>query len=192
MAINLRSAATIVLIAGLTVPSLARRHHDEERAVEPAATDTARAVAAPVLPPAAPATVLDTLNAGREARLTPADLPARDGAAVPPATAPVAAPAQPASSTLPPAPAAKGGGRELYRIQCVAATQSSTLEAGRKSLETRVAYPARIIHVPPYYKLYVGEFTTRADAEKALFEVKGAGYPGAWIVKDTLNAAGER
>jgi septal ring-binding cell division protein DamX len=127
-----------------------------------------------------PATFIDTLNAGREAKLTEADLePPRSSPPVAPGGATQAAPRS--GATLVTAPQAQAG--EVFRIQCMASTQMDALQDAKKALESKSSYPVMVFANPPYFKLLVGEFSSRQDAERALYDIKGLGYPDAWIVK---------
>jgi hypothetical protein len=112
------------------------------------------------------ATYLDTLNRGREVSLGASDVtPA-------PAVALDTTGQKPAEAPLPPA----------FRVQCLASTQLEMVRGEQKSLESKVRYPVHITFSAPYYKLLVGDFPDREGAQKALLEVKGLGYPDAWIV----------
>jgi len=177
----------VVAIAALGGPQQAFGRHHSERgsdvAAAPAADSGAAADSARHASAAAATTLLDTLNAGGEVRLTPADFPRHDSATPVPAVATVASPVAPVAVA---GHASAAPGREVFRIQCAAATQASTIEAGKAALQPKVSWPVRVMNVPPYYKLQVGEFGSRAEADKALFDVKGLGYPSAWIVRDTL------
>jgi hypothetical protein len=119
-------------------------------------------------------TFLDTLNSGIELTLAPvAAVGSRSVSA--PETPP---PGQRTSQTV-----------DVYRIQCFA---SSSIEAARlekKSIESRLAYPAYISFEQPFYRLQLGDFTTRPEAEKALLELRKAGMADAWIVRARNNPA---
>jgi hypothetical protein len=118
-------------------------------------------------------TYLDTLNAGRELRLSDDDFGA---VARPPDTAS-------ASPSRPTAEMAEG-----FRIQCVASSDIEAVRARKKAVGTSLGYPTYIVYEKPYYKLHVGDFAARKDAESALARVKKAGYPEAWIVRSKVAA----
>ena len=50
-----------------------------------------------------------------------------------------------------------------------------------------MAFPAYIAYDEPYYKLHLGDFLDKPNAEKALQEVKRAGFPDAWIISAKVN-----
>jgi hypothetical protein len=195
--VTLVAAITLAVALSATADARSRRReHDETATVDsvqaPPAHDTSAAAAATKAKQrgSAPATFLDSANRGREARLIEADFAApqsiggrdrKGGDSA--ATAAALAPTPPRTS---PAPA-----REVYRIQCMAATQSDGLESARNAIGTKVPYPVHIMHSPPYYKLLVGEFATRTEAERALYDVRGCGYPDAWIVRGIAGEGGE-
>ncbi len=168
--------AVVVALAATGAYGRGRR---SEREAQPLPADTVGAVpdsAPPVAPPQSGvvATFLDTLNRGRETRLAEADLQPPAAAATEPSATPAPAgrPASRASAGAPP-----------MRIQCMASTQADAAQEARAVLAAKVSYPVIVLFNPPYYKLLVGEFSDRTEAERALYDVKGLGYPDAWIVK---------
>jgi hypothetical protein len=58
----------------------------------------------------------------------------------------------------------------------------------RAKLQATVSYPVVVAFSDPYYRLLVGQFATRAEAEEAQYEVRGKGYPDAFIVKGVVGA----
>ena len=73
-----------------------------------------------------------------------------------------------------------------FRIQCFASSQIERIRAEQKSLETKLNYPVYIIFASPYYKLHVGDFTTREEADNALAKIKELGYSDAWVVRSKI------
>lgn len=76
---------------------------------------------------------------------------------------------------------------ESYRIQLFT---SNTY--GPAVREMNIAWEVfdREVHLDyevPYYKVRVGDFATRDDAEKYLPAAKEAGYRNAWVVRVTIN-----
>ena len=69
-----------------------------------------------------------------------------------------------------------------YRIQCVASADLNQMKEEKKKLEAKCKYPVSIKFESPYYKMMVGEFATRDEAETAISQVRDCGYPGSWIV----------
>ncbi|HUI93806.1 MAG TPA: SPOR domain-containing protein [Chitinivibrionales bacterium] len=114
-------------------------------------------------------TFLDTLNRGREITLSDKDFnpiiaettaiaPGKDGAG---------------SSEVP----------NGFRVQCFASSQIERVRAEQKNIEARVRFPVYIIFAAPYYKLLVGDFVKRADADAALVKMKELGYADAWVMR---------
>ncbi len=112
-------------------------------------------------------TFLDTLDRGREIRLTEADFN------------PIIAETASVSGE-------KNGKAEVpngFRIQCFASSQIERVRAEQKILESKVRYPVYIVFAEPYYKLLVGDFVRRTDAVAAASKLKGLGYPDAWVMR---------
>lgn len=77
-----------------------------------------------------------------------------------------------------------------YRIQIF-------MESGNQALSTAeevkatfsdkyIDIPAYLIFAAPYYRVRVGDFRTRLQAEKFLQEINRK-YPNAWVIKDDIN-----
>jgi hypothetical protein len=112
-------------------------------------------------------TFLDTLNSGREVVLSAGDLPALE--------------------MLPAAGAAPAGspgtaGEARFRIQILASSQIDMARREKVNAERVIGRPVFMASDQSLYKLYVGEFRTRAEAEAALPEVRKLGYKDAWVV----------
>ncbi len=110
-------------------------------------------------------TYLDTLNRGREVSLVPDS-----------------------SATLLPAkkdtiPSGKKVFPEGFRIQLLASSSIEAVRAKKRTIEEELALTVYVDFDAPYYKVYVGDYKTRKEAEAALLKIKQAGYPDAWIVK---------
>lgn len=73
-----------------------------------------------------------------------------------------------------------------FRIQVLASSQIETVRQEKKSAETRTSLPVFMTLEQPFYKLYVGDFSTRAEAESQLPEIKKKGYSDAWIVRTRI------
>lgn len=189
-----------VLVACISLDANGRRRRESgEEPVEAAgAVSSTQDGGAQERSEGAQTTFLDSVNRGREVSLSSADLQHR-----PVSERPAAAeqPREPKPDSAEPdsnekgVPAHDKAHNELetktrttvaaapgYRIQCVAATQADALQQARTALKSKVPYRVDVFHAPPYYKLLVGLFKTRAEAERALYDVRGAGYPDAWIV----------
>ena len=111
-------------------------------------------------------TFLDTLNRGREAYLSDKDF----NPIIPETTA----------------VSEKGGATEApngFRVQCFASSQIERVRAEEKAIELKVRYPVYIIFAAPYYKLLVGDFVKRGDADAAAAKMKELGYADAWVMR---------
>lgn len=113
-------------------------------------------------------TFLDTLNKGKELNLAGEDV------------VPISAKKENASQK---AQRVKSNG---YRIQLMASSSEETVRAKKKSVERELKLNVYIDFDEPYYKVYVGDYTSRRSANKALSQIKQSGYPDAWIVKSKV------
>jgi len=150
--------AAALFVGGCTS---AVRNPAEEREATPVSEAATRAS---YTPSGASATFLDTLNHGKEIALTDADLPTLEVAAV--AAAPDASPQ----------------GSTRFRIQILASSQIDMVRQEKLNAETATGMPVFMASEQSLYKLYVGDFKTKADADAALPEVKNKGYRDAWVV----------
>ncbi|MDR3013463.1 MAG: SPOR domain-containing protein [Chitinispirillales bacterium] len=131
-----------------------------------------------------PRTFLDTLNRGKEVALTAGDLPQ---IVITPAV-PASITPQPAASVSP-APASAPAtvqtaaiAQPHFRIQILATSHADAARREKARAETAIGLPIVMVSEQPLYKLFAGEFGTRAEAETALPRVRSAGYSDAWIV----------
>jgi len=110
-------------------------------------------------------TFLDTLNRGREITLSANDLP-----------------------TLEVVPAVNFttekivAGEPRFRIQILASSQIDMARREKVNAENAIKQQVVIASEQSLYKLYVGDFKTRAEAEAALPEIRKLGYKDAWVV----------
>jgi hypothetical protein len=111
-------------------------------------------------------TFLDTLNRGHEIALTPVDLPVIE--------------VVPAVSAAPERGAVVGETR--FRIQILASSQVDMARREKVNAESVIKQPVFMASEQSLYKLYVGDFKTRAEAEAALPEIRKLGYKDAWVV----------
>jgi hypothetical protein len=112
-------------------------------------------------------TFLDTLNRGKEIALTEKDFN----------------PIIPETTTV---SQDKSGASEVpngFRVQCFASSQIERVRAEQKNLESKVRFPVYIIFAAPYYKLLVGDFVKRSDADAATAKMKELGYADAWVMR---------
>jgi septal ring-binding cell division protein DamX len=113
-------------------------------------------------------TYLDTLNKGREVRIAAPQ-------AIPPAAA-----VQPVQI----APTPRGSTEiDGFRVQCFASSSVDAVRTEKKTVEAKTLYPVYISFEQPFYRLHLGNFPTRPEAEVALAELRAAGYADAWIVR---------
>jgi hypothetical protein len=70
-----------------------------------------------------------------------------------------------------------------FRVQCFASSQIERARSEQKVLESKVRFPVYIIFAAPYYKLLVGDFVKRSDADAACAKMKDAGYADAWVMR---------
>jgi hypothetical protein len=126
-------------------------------------------------------TFLDTLNQGKEIALAPDDLPKLE--VTPPITI-VAAPAQSNQGGADGGSGGDGGGaaETRFRIQILAASQADMVRREKLNAEKKLNLPVFMVSEQSQFKLYAGDFATRAEAEKMLPEVKKKGYGDAWII----------
>lgn len=117
--------------------------------------------------PLGAATYLDTLNAGQELSIAAEDLATRE-------------------SSMRRKSGASGDSREVtpdgFRIQILASTSLETIREKKLRIESGLVMRAYVGFEEPYYKLCVGDFPGRDEAEEALVRIREQGYPDAWIV----------
>lgn len=78
-----------------------------------------------------------------------------------------------------------------YRVQVY--TGSSYDDAVRRRTElaeTFGATPADIVFDPPYYKIRIGGFRTKPEAERYRDTLRAAGIPEAWVVRAPVKVPG--
>jgi hypothetical protein len=112
-------------------------------------------------------TYLDTLNRGRELSLSDKDF----------------VPIVPESTS---ATGIKSGKVEIpngFRVQCFASSQIERVRAEQKIVETKVKFPIYIVYAAPYYKLLIGDFVSRPEADAAATRLKELGYADAWVMR---------
>lgn len=77
-----------------------------------------------------------------------------------------------------------------YRIQIIKASGNDALtiteEARDEFTEKYSDTPVYLTFDEPYYRVRVGDFRTRLDAEKFLKKISRK-YPGAWVIQDYIN-----
>jgi hypothetical protein len=126
------------------------------------------------------ATFLDTLNKGREVSLTDADFfPHVPQTAAPAAVLPDTVPAAVAEVPRPEA----GVVPSRFSIQVLAGPNEQQIKKEKSTLAVKLSLPVSVVFEPPYYKLFVGEFSQHSEAENWCARLKDMGYTDAWIVR---------
>jgi cell division septation protein DedD len=133
-------------------------------------------------------TILDTLNAGREVSIShdyeaPKPPPPVDTVKEEEVAQPVAEPEEDTVERK------AGVVLSYYEIQIIATRQKALARQEKKKLIAKTKLPVSISYEPPYYKVYVGRFLERSEAENQLKQIKNLGYNDAWIARI---AAGKR
>jgi hypothetical protein len=117
-----------------------------------------------------PATYLDSLNRGKEFSLKDKDF----------------APITVESTSVASSKDLRDGLVDGYRIQCFASSQIERIRVEQKTLELKIKYPIYIVFTSPYYKMLVGDFVKRADADNAAEKLKEIGYADAWVARSRV------
>ncbi len=122
----------------------------------------------PIVPETTPGvqqTLLDTLNQGKEIGLSSSDFGKE--------LRPTVIQTVERSAT----------GLEIrYRIQMFASSSVESLREQKRMMERKVDLPFFLSYEAPFFKLFVGDFKSRIDAETYLSKIKKHGYTDAWIV----------
>jgi hypothetical protein len=112
-------------------------------------------------------TFIDTLNRGKELALTGKDF----------------TPIIPEATAVTDDKSGKAEVPNGFRVQCLASSQIDRVRSEQKLLESKMHFPVYIIFAAPYYKLLVGDFIKRPDAENACVKMKELGYSDAWVMR---------
>ncbi len=118
--------------------------------------------------PTGDATYLDTLNQNKEVALAKTDFSEAGLSA--------------------PSPSENTAKRQVdgFRVQCFASSSIDAVREKKKEVESKTGLAAYIAYAEPYYKLHLGDFTSREKAEQGLQKIKRAGYADAWIVRSKI------
>ena len=76
--------------------------------------------------------------------------------------------------------------RGAFSVQIMASNNMNMVSSEQIKAKATIKQPVIIVLVQGLYKLYVGDFNTKSEAEAILPEVKRAGYPDAWIVNTNI------
>lgn len=130
-------------------------------------------------------TFLDTLNKGREVVFVNPEAEQKKKAQALPAPRPDTQQVLPPTGRDP--KRETGSVLSRFRIQVLATTQEQQARQEKGALAAKTGLPVSIVFEQPYYKLFAGEFTQRAEAENNLAQMKRMGYNDAWIVRSAIN-----
>ncbi len=72
--------------------------------------------------------------------------------------------------------------QQVFRIQLLTSNQYSEASFARKVAEELFKDTIEVAYDAPYYKLRVGQFVTRQEAERQLPRIQSFGYPNAIVV----------
>lgn len=75
---------------------------------------------------------------------------------------------------------------EVYRVQVFTSRLYSEAVREKQLAEEIFNLPIYLDYEVPYYKLRVGDFTARDEAEDMLAEIKTIGYRNAWVARVVL------
>ncbi len=75
---------------------------------------------------------------------------------------------------------------EVYRVQIFTSRLYTEASREKAIAEEIFNLPVYLDYEVPYYKLRVGDFTTRGEAEDMLPEIKAIGYRNAWVARVIL------
>ncbi len=75
---------------------------------------------------------------------------------------------------------------EVYRVQIFTSRLYTEASREKAIAEEIFNLPVYLDYEVPYYKLRVGDFTSRGDAEDMLPEIKAIGYRNAWVARVIL------
>ena len=79
-------------------------------------------------------------------------------------------------------------GNEIFRIQIFESTESSIAKAEAKRFQNILGDTVYINFETPLYKLRIGNFSNRRQAEDAISAIENLGVKGSWVIRATLNS----
>ena len=79
-------------------------------------------------------------------------------------------------------------GSEIFRIQIFESTESSIAKAEAKRFQNILGDTVYINFETPLYKLRIGNFYNRKQAEEAISAIENLGVKGSWVVRAILNS----
>lgn len=72
---------------------------------------------------------------------------------------------------------------EGWRVQLSANSTLADADARARAARVKFTEPVYVEYEPPFYKVRVGDFLTRAEAESMATRARAEGYEGAWVVE---------
>ena len=79
-------------------------------------------------------------------------------------------------------------GDEIFRIQIFESTESSIAKAEAKRFQNILGDTVYINFETPLYKLRIGNFSNRRQAEEAISAIENLGVKGSWVIRAMLNS----
>ena len=79
-------------------------------------------------------------------------------------------------------------GNEIFRIQIFESTESSIAKAEAKRFQNILGDTVYINFETPLYKLRIGNFSNRRQAEEAISAIENLGVKGSWVIRAMLNS----
>ena len=79
-------------------------------------------------------------------------------------------------------------GNEIFRIQIFESTESSIAKAEAKRFQNILGDTVYINFETPLYKLRIGNFSNRRQAEDAISAIENLGVKGSWVIRAMLNS----
>ena len=79
-------------------------------------------------------------------------------------------------------------GDEIFRIQIFESTESSIAKAEAKRFQNILGDTVYINFETPLYKLRIGNFSNRRQAEDAISAIENLGVKGSWVIRAMLNS----
>jgi cell division protein FtsN len=75
-----------------------------------------------------------------------------------------------------------------FRVQLVSTREEEEARLIRSEALLDLDQPVYLSYDNPYYKVRVGDFTTRSQAERYKEELALRGFPDAWVIRTIINA----
>jgi hypothetical protein len=73
-----------------------------------------------------------------------------------------------------------------YRVQIFAGANEQSARTVEEKARFEFTTPVYLTYDPPNYKIRLGDFTDRNEADKVRREARRKGYRGAWVVPDQI------